>query len=122
MVSIQISKNETVDVTVFASDFYTNKSDFLLGGGTTSEDYLAAGDSGGAVSDTANQLIGLNEAIGTYDHQPGDLALFGDQSFMTDLATYREPDRFRRRPRAGYGRLAGYYDSASAATPIAGER
>ena len=51
-------------------------------------DQIVDHDSGGGVFNTAGQLIGISDAISTFDDQPGDTAVFGDQSYMVDVATY----------------------------------
>jgi hypothetical protein len=51
-------------------------------------DQIVSGDSGGGVFNSFGQLVGINDAMGTYSGQPGSTALFGDGSYMVDIATY----------------------------------
>ena len=55
----------------------------------------ASGDSGGGVftynpSTSSWELTGLMLAIGTYDNQPGGTAVFGNVTYIADLASYRD--------------------------------
>jgi hypothetical protein len=69
------------NVTVFASTFDT--------AGTSSEAQVSRGDSGGGVFDAGNVLVGMNDVAFTFQNQPADTAIFGDQSGFADIATYR---------------------------------
>jgi hypothetical protein len=64
----------------------------FLGQFSQTTDQIVSGDSGGGVFNSANQLIGMNDAIGEYTGQEtsnaSSAALFGDQSYMADIATY----------------------------------
>lgn len=53
---------------------------------------LFAGDSGGATFAKTGgvwELVGINDALGTYTNQPGSTAIVGDGSYSTDIFTYR---------------------------------
>ncbi len=67
------------NVTVFGSEFVNSST----------SDQIVPGDSGGGAITSGNVLLGINDAGGEYAGQP-DLteALFGDQSYMVDVATY----------------------------------
>lgn len=83
-----------------------NDYDFLGGGTTrlfatafTAQDLNAlgsSGDSGGAVFNSAGELIGIMDLITSYPDEPGDLALYysghfpGQATFSADLAAYRD--------------------------------
>jgi hypothetical protein len=51
-------------------------------------DMILSGDSGGGAFNSERQLIGINNAAGTYDNQPSDEALYGDVSAMIDISQY----------------------------------
>jgi hypothetical protein len=53
-------------------------------------DQLINGDSGGAVFDSAGNLIGVNDAIGTFPNQPASTVFFDDVSYMIDLAPFHD--------------------------------
>jgi hypothetical protein len=55
---------------------------------TPGTDMILNGDSGGGAFNSSGQLIGLNDADGTYTSQPGNEALYGDVSAMIDLSAY----------------------------------
>lgn len=54
------------------------------------EGQAAAGDSGGGVFDGAGNLVGLMHAIGTFEDQPASTAVFGNLTYIADIATYRQ--------------------------------
>ena len=49
----------------------------------------AGGDSGGAVFDTAGNLVGIMQTIGTFEDQPANTAIFGNVTYAADLSYYR---------------------------------
>jgi len=69
--------------------FYTEFTE----GDTAHETQAATGDSGGAVfaenGDTW-ELAGVMLAIGTYEDQPAETALYGNLTYAADLAIYRD--------------------------------
>jgi hypothetical protein len=58
--------------------------------GMTHECIAANGDSGGAAFDTNGELAGLVYAIGTFQGQPPDTALYGNLTYSADLPFYRD--------------------------------
>jgi len=46
-------------------------------------------DSGGGIFDSSNALRGIIIAMATYQNQPSDTAIFGDQTDAVDLSAYR---------------------------------
>lgn len=81
------STTETISIgwgntIVFGANFDAN--------GGASECMVANGDSGGATFNTStDELIGIIDAKGPYANQPGFTAMFGNTSYMVNLADYR---------------------------------
>lgn len=57
-------------------------------GQTNTPDQIINGDSGGGVFNSLGQLIGVNDAIGTFKNQPASTVLFGNQSDIIDIAPF----------------------------------
>ena len=55
---------------------------------TSTIDQIVNGDSGGGAFDMNNVLIGMNDARDLYKNQPSNTALFGNSSYMGDIASY----------------------------------
>jgi len=84
----------TVSVGLFEEDAGYGKTrlfgcDFTQLGGTTYESQVANGDSGGAVFDSSNRLVGIMDLKGTFEGQPNESAVFGNESYFADIATYQ---------------------------------
>lgn len=75
-------------VTAFVGAFYNNLGDYQNNNTTKFGDQIVSGDSGGGVFNSQNQLIGMMDAESLYTNQPGNTALFGDQSYSADIGTY----------------------------------
>ena len=52
------------------------------------EGHAAVGDSGGGVF-VGGELVGLMHAIGGFEDQPGETAVYGNVTYIADLATYK---------------------------------
>jgi hypothetical protein len=77
--------------TIFTCDF-TDPRTPGLAGATSQEAQVVAGDSGGGVfqlSGSTWQLVGIISADGTFTTQPAGTAVYGDESYFADMATYR---------------------------------
>src|SRR5205823_6655885 len=61
---------------------------------TADEAQVADGDSGGAVfyKDPTSgwELAGIVNAKGAFTNQPSDTAIYGNASYLADIATYRD--------------------------------
>ncbi|HEY0008797.1 MAG TPA: hypothetical protein VGB55_08750, partial [Tepidisphaeraceae bacterium] len=67
-------------VTVTATNFNTGVS--------TSEAQAAQNDSGGGLFDTSGRLVGVLNAVNSFNGQPGATSVIGNSTFSADLATY----------------------------------
>jgi len=79
------------NITVFATDF-TSPGTPGLGSQTAYEAQGAAGDSGGGVfhqTVSGWELAGMIDAIGVYGDQPANTAVYTDETYLGDIATYR---------------------------------
>jgi hypothetical protein len=79
------------NVTGFVTDF-TSPGTLGPTSQTSDEAQLAVGDSGGGAfqnSGSAWQLVGILDAVANQINQPGGTAVYGDKSYMVDIATYR---------------------------------
>src|SRR5207253_6284183 len=80
------------DTVTYVADFYTDKADYLTSirsSNPLQEAIAALGDSGGGVFDSSNRLVGIMDEVGTFEHQPMNTALFGNFTYIADVATYR---------------------------------
>lgn len=80
------------DVSVFATDF-TSPGTTGSGSPTSDEAEAASGDSGGGVfqqSGSIWELAGMIDAIGTENTQAANTAVYGDLTYLVDIATYRQ--------------------------------
>ena len=79
------------DIMVFATDF-TSPGTPDPGSQTTQEAQGAVGDSGGAVfhqTISGWELAGMIDAVGVYPDQPANTAVYTDETYLGDIATYR---------------------------------
>jgi len=67
---------------LFGSEFTNN--------GSTTEGTVADNDSGGAVFDSRNRLIGVSLYTYYFEGQPNHTSVFGDYAFYGNLATYAD--------------------------------
>ena len=74
------------------SAFSTDFSNPTTSGSASNEAQAAAGDSGGAVfqqNGSTWQLVGMIDAIGPMSGQPTDAAVYGELTYLANIATYR---------------------------------
>lgn len=79
------------NITVFTTDF-SSPGTPAPGSQTTDEAQAAVGDSGGAVfhqTGSGWELAGMIDAIGTYGDQAANTAVYTDETYLGDIATYR---------------------------------
>ena len=80
--------NTIVDITFGKTIAFSSTFD-AIGGTGNNEGMVADGDSGGAAFVGSDTLAGILNAKVTYQNQPNGTALFGNEFYMVDVASYR---------------------------------